>query len=126
LTRSSGGETLFNASQSLVEYRDEKIDGDKATLQVKDSAGSWETVPFVREGGVWKIDKLSEVNQFMKEPYENQRRAFPSEEGVEGTSDAGRFAVSGVKTCQLSSPFELCGPWRKMQSRYHVCPTTCL
>ena len=50
-------ETLFGENQTTVEYRNEKIDGDKATLQVKTSYGSWETVPFVKEDGVWKIDK---------------------------------------------------------------------
>src|SRR5512140_487417 len=36
-------ETLFSENQKTVEFRDEKIDGDKATLQVKNSFGSWET-----------------------------------------------------------------------------------
>ena len=43
-------ETLFTESQKTVEYRNEKIDGDKATLQVKNSYSSWETVPFVPPG----------------------------------------------------------------------------
>lgn len=50
-------ETLFTENQRTVEFRDEKIEGDKATLMVKNSYGSWETVPFVKEDGVWKIDK---------------------------------------------------------------------
>src|SRR3982751_5699022 len=50
-------ETLFNPDQTTVEFRNEKIDGDKATLEVKNSLGMWETVPFVKEDGVWKIDK---------------------------------------------------------------------
>lgn len=50
-------ETLFTENQRSVEFRDEKIEGDKATLMVKNSYGSWETVPFVKEEGVWKIDK---------------------------------------------------------------------
>lgn len=74
-----GRETLFNANQKSVEYRDEKIDGDKATLQVKDSAGSWEAVPFVREGGVWKIDRLGQANQIIREHLEKQKRAFGNE-----------------------------------------------
>ena len=60
-------ETLFTQGQRSVEYRDEKIDGDKATLQVKDSSGSWETLPFVREDGVWKIDKQGYADQLMKD-----------------------------------------------------------
>lgn len=69
-------ETLFIESQKSVEYRDEKIEGDKATLEVKNSFGSWETVPFVREEGVWKIDKLGYANQMMKEILNKQKQAF--------------------------------------------------
>ncbi len=69
-------ETLFIESQRSVEYRDEKIEGDKATLQVKNSFGSWETVPFVREEGVWKIDKVGQANQLMKEILKRNNQAF--------------------------------------------------
>ena len=43
---------------------------------VKNSFGSWETVPFVREDGVWKIDKLGYANQMMKEILNRQKQAF--------------------------------------------------
>lgn len=69
-------ETLFTENQRSVEYRDEKIEGDKATLQVKNSFGSWETVPFVREEGVWKIDKVGQANQMMKDIFNRQKQAF--------------------------------------------------
>jgi len=72
-------DSLFNANQKSVEYRDEKIEGDKATLQVKNSFGSWETVPFVREGGVWKIDKEGQANQMMNEILNRQKQAFGNE-----------------------------------------------
>lgn len=67
-------ETLFTESQKTVEYRNEKIDGDKATLQVKNSYSSWETVPFVREDGVWKIDKQGFADQMMKDMDESNRK----------------------------------------------------
>ncbi len=67
-------ETLFTESQKTAEYRNEKIDGDKATLQVKNSYNSWETVPFVREDGVWKIDKAGYANQMMKDMDESNRK----------------------------------------------------
>ena len=67
-------ETLFNENQKSVEYRNEKIDGEKATLQVKNSYGSWETVPFVREDGVWKIDKQGYADQMLKEIEENDKK----------------------------------------------------
>ncbi len=67
-------ETLFGENQKSVEYRNEKIDGEKATLQVKNSYGSWETVPFVREDGVWKIDKQGYADQMLKEIEDNDKR----------------------------------------------------
>jgi hypothetical protein len=69
-------DTLFNPNQRSVEYRAEKIEGDKATLQVKNSFGSWETVPFIREEGLWKIDKEGQANQMMQEILNRQKQAF--------------------------------------------------
>ena len=69
-------ETLFSEGQKSVEYRDEKIDGDKATLLVKNSSLAWETVPFVREDGVWKIDKQDFADQMMKDIQDQQNQAF--------------------------------------------------
>lgn len=66
-------ETLFSESQKTVEFRNEKIEGDKATLQVKTSYGSWETVPFVREDGVWKIDKQGYAEQMIRDMDESNR-----------------------------------------------------
>lgn len=40
----------------LPETRNEKIDGDQATLEVKnDKQDKWETVTFVKEDGQWKL-----------------------------------------------------------------------
>ncbi|CAN5364032.1 hypothetical protein BH10ACI2_BH10ACI2_06650 [soil metagenome] len=67
-------ETLFTESQKKVEYRNEKIDGDKASLEVKNSYDVWENLPFVREDGVWKIDKKSFADQMIKDMDENNRK----------------------------------------------------
>ncbi len=67
-------ETLFSENQKSVEYRNEKIDGEKATLQVKNSYGSWETVPFVREDSVWKIDKAGYADQMMKDIEDSDKK----------------------------------------------------
>ena len=48
-------DALLGEGQTTVEYRNEKIDGDKATLEFKNQAGTWETMPFVRENGEWKM-----------------------------------------------------------------------
>jgi Na+-translocating ferredoxin:NAD+ oxidoreductase RnfG subunit len=67
-------ETLFNESQKTVEFRNEKIDGDKATIEMKDSFNSWNTVPFVREDGAWKIDKQGIANQMMQDFEQSDKR----------------------------------------------------
>lgn len=60
-------ETLFNPDQTTVEFRNEKVDGERATLEVKNSFGVWETVPFVKEDGVWKIDKKGYADQMLQD-----------------------------------------------------------
>lgn len=69
-------ETLLGENQRTVEYRDEKINGERATLQFKNQSGSWETLPFIREDGVWKIDKQGYANQMIQEIEQQQKQAF--------------------------------------------------
>jgi hypothetical protein len=69
-------ETMIGEAQRSVDYRDEKIDGDKATLQIKNVYGSWETLPFVREDGVWKIDKHGYAEQMIRDIEEQQNQKF--------------------------------------------------
>ncbi len=38
-----------------LETRNEKIDGDKATVEYKDVKGTWKTARFIKEGSEWKI-----------------------------------------------------------------------
>lgn len=41
---------------NLPEMRNEKINGDNATLEIKDEkSGRWDTLTFVKEDGQWKI-----------------------------------------------------------------------
>jgi len=67
-------ETLFAEGQKTVEFRNEKIEGDKATLEVKNSFGSWETVPFVREEDEWKIDKKGYAERLMQDFEQNNQQ----------------------------------------------------
>ena len=60
-------ETLLAPDQTTVEYRNEKIEGDKATIEVKNSYGTWEIIPFVKENNEWKIDKKGYADQMMQE-----------------------------------------------------------
>ena len=48
---------------TLPESRNEKIDGDKATLEIKnDKKGTWDTIKFVKEDEQWKISFADEGN----------------------------------------------------------------
>lgn len=72
-----GRQTLFAENQRAVEFKDEKIDGDKATLQLKNATSKkWQTIFFVRENGEWKIDVQSSADQFAKDIEEEQRQKF--------------------------------------------------
>ena len=42
--------------QQLPETRNEMVNGDGATLEIRDAgSGQWETVEFVKEEGAWKL-----------------------------------------------------------------------
>ncbi|MEO6393437.1 MAG: hypothetical protein ABIP75_16430 [Pyrinomonadaceae bacterium] len=48
----------------LPESRNEKIDGDTATLEIKEQkSGDWITMPFVKEDGSWKLA----IDKFVKD-----------------------------------------------------------
>ena len=75
-------ETLLGENQTVVEFRNEKIEGEKATLEIKNSGGKWETMPFVVEEGNWKIDKKGYADRIMQEiEQENQRQDELMNEG---------------------------------------------
>lgn len=68
-------ESIVGEAQTAVEFRNEKIDGEKATLEVKNSFGSWETIFFSRENGEWKIDKKGSADNLLREIEEENRKA---------------------------------------------------
>lgn len=45
-----------------IETKDEKIEGDKATLQAKDADGKWIEAKFVKEGTEWKYDMFADMD----------------------------------------------------------------
>jgi len=59
--------SLVADGQTTVKYRNEKIDGDKATIELQNSFGSWETIHFVREDGVWKLDIAASAQDIIKD-----------------------------------------------------------
>ena len=69
-------ETLFSEGQKTIEFRNEKIDGETATIEVKNTFDQWDTVPFRREGGQWKIDKKGYADRIMQDIMRQQDDAF--------------------------------------------------
>lgn len=67
-------ETLFSAEQTTLEYRNEKIEGEQATIEIKNSFGTWDIVPFVRENGRWKIAKERYADELMKRSEEDSKK----------------------------------------------------
>lgn len=66
-------ETLFSESQKTVDFRNEKIEGSNASIEVKNLYGEWETVPFVLEGGEWKIDKKGYMDRLLEKIEQKNR-----------------------------------------------------
>lgn len=60
-------ETLFSENQTTAEFRNEKTEDDKASIEMKDAAGIWNQVQFVKEDGVWKIDRRAFANKIEQE-----------------------------------------------------------
>lgn len=60
-------ETLFRENQKVVKWQNQKIEGERASIEVENSFGAWETVPFVKEEGEWKIDKKGFANQMIED-----------------------------------------------------------
>lgn len=65
-------ETLFSENQKSAEFRNQKIEDERATIEMKDSGGIWNTVQFVKEDGVWKIDRRAFANTIQHEVEQKQ------------------------------------------------------
>jgi hypothetical protein len=67
-------ETLFTENQDKVKFKNQKIEGDKATIEVENSYGSWDVLPFTKEDGEWKIAKERYLEEQMKKADEDMKR----------------------------------------------------
>jgi hypothetical protein len=65
-------ETLFSENQTTAEFRNERLDGGRATIEMKDAMGIWNTVHFVREDGEWKIDRRGFATKIEEEVEQKQ------------------------------------------------------
>ncbi len=60
--------------KELPEMRNEKIEGDTATIELKNTTSNdWETVPFVKEDGIWKLALDKYLDDFKKKATENMK-----------------------------------------------------
>ena len=69
-------DTLFPTTQKAIDFRNQKIEGSKATIEIKNSFGQWETWPFVLEDDQWKIDKKGYADQLMDDIQQQQDQIF--------------------------------------------------
>ena len=60
-------ETLFSPGQKTAEYRNETIEGDRATIEMKNAYGVWDKISFVKEADGWKIDKQAFVDPILQQ-----------------------------------------------------------
>jgi hypothetical protein len=67
-------ETLFSENQTSAEFRNEKTEDEKATVEMKDSTGIWNTVQFVKEDGVWKIDRKGFANKIEQDAQQSDQK----------------------------------------------------
>ncbi len=73
--------------KSMPDTRNEKIDGDSATLEIKnDVTGTWDVMYFVKEDGQWKLalDRaMQEIMKKVEEQMKNANMAMPTEDADE-------------------------------------------
>jgi hypothetical protein len=60
--------------KELPEMRNEKIEGDAASIEMKNTnSEDWETVPFVKEEGIWKLALDKYLDDFRKRAAESMK-----------------------------------------------------
>ncbi len=67
-------ETLFSSEQKTLKFRNEKIDGDNATIEIETSPELFDRIPFVKENGVWKIAKDKFADEIQKQSDEEMKK----------------------------------------------------
>jgi hypothetical protein len=75
--------------QELPETRNEQINGDTATVEIKNNAtNDWETMPFVRENGVWKIALDRFMEDLMKRMTEEMKEVPAAESSPKASANS--------------------------------------
>lgn len=74
----------------IPEMRNERIEGDTATVEVKDLTEGYDTIPFVKEDGAWKIS----FDKYQQTMMDKVRDAMKSPPPDSSNSNAGNFPAN--------------------------------
>ncbi len=98
-------ETIFSETQRIFDYRNEKIEGNKATVEVKNDFGGWDIVHLLKEKGIWKIDKKGFSDQIIDQNQEAERKLNEQieRERQQAEQNANADVNSNGETPQLDS-----------------------
>ncbi|NNE66629.1 MAG: hypothetical protein HKN33_08680 [Pyrinomonadaceae bacterium] len=88
-------ETFFSPEQRVFSYRNETIDGDRATVDVKNNFGGWDQIILLKEGGVWKIDKKGTAQQMIEQSESDMK-------DLDDQIDAGRITDEQLDQLDLN------------------------
>lgn len=76
--------------KELPEMRNEKIEGDTATIELKNTTSEgWETVPFVIEDGIWKLALDKYLDDFKKKATETMKMPPDESNSESNASQSG-------------------------------------
>lgn len=60
-------DTLFPPDQRVFKHKNEKIEENKASVEVENNFGGNDIIYLVKEDGIWKIDKKATADQMIQE-----------------------------------------------------------
>jgi hypothetical protein len=60
-------QSLFPSDQRVMDFRNVAIEGDSATVEVKNAFEGWDKVFLVKESGAWKIDRKATEDKMVEE-----------------------------------------------------------
>ncbi len=68
------GETIFPENVTQVNFRNEKTEGENASIEVNNQFGSFDTISFVKEDDKWKIAKDKFKDNIMQSVDEEMKK----------------------------------------------------
>ncbi len=105
-------DTLFPIDQKVFGYKNEKIEVNKATVEVKNNFGGYDIIYLVKEEGIWKIDKKATSDRMIQDvdapttDFENQldQDRQKINESMNDTKPSDPAASPGVSPDVSASP----------------------